>query len=147
MPALAQESSSAKSPVVERLDPYVNSVEAKTLPFETLAPRMVRGISQGMEEGDSDISAIRVLGFMTQPGETITFKLKSERWKVRLGVYPDPKAASMKAAIRRANLPTDASRSKKLVFTNISKEPYEMLLFVYGMHGYGYELRWERNGK
>jgi len=84
---------------------------------------------------------------MTQPGERITFNLKSEASRVRLAVYPDPKRTRMKAAIKKANLPPYAARSKRLIFTNTSKEPYEMLLFVYGLYGYEYNLTWERKPK
>jgi len=94
-----------------------------------------------------DVNAIRILSFPTQPGETITFTLKSQGSKVRLAVFPDPKAPKMKSSIKRANMPPIGSRSKKLIFTNSSKEPYEMLLFVYGLHGYEYNLSWENKLK
>jgi len=94
-----------------------------------------------------DVNAMRILAFMTQPGERITFNLKSEGSKVRLAVYPDPKMTRVKAAIKKANHPPHAARSSKLIFTNTSKEPYEMLLFVYGLHGYEYQLTWERKSK
>ena len=94
-----------------------------------------------------EVNAMRILAFMTQPGERITFNLKSEASRVRLAVYPDPKMTRMRAAIKKANLPPYAVRSSKLVFANTSKEPYEMLLFVYGLHGYEYQLSWEREAK
>ena len=94
-----------------------------------------------------DVNAMRILAFMTQPGERVTFNLKSEQSKVRLAVYPDPKMTRVKAAVKRANMPPNAARSKKLIFTNTSKEPYEMLLFVYGLHGYEYSLSWEMETK
>jgi len=94
-----------------------------------------------------EVNAMRILSFLTQPGERITFTLKSEASKVRLAVFPDSKAVKMKAAIKKANMPPLGSRSKKLIFTNSSKEPYEMLLFVYGLHGYEYNLSWEREMK
>jgi hypothetical protein len=93
------------------------------------------------------VNAMRILSFPTQPGEKYTFTLKSQESKVRLAVFPDAKATKMRASIKRANMAPIGARSKKLVFSNSSKEPYDMLLFVYGAHGYEYELSWENKGK
>jgi len=160
LPALPQETDAAKGPEIERIDPSVKSVEGESLPFNSQAPRLVVGIPSEVDPQElraagtgnlglladtlvKDVNAIRILAIMTQPGETITFNLKSEQSKVRMAVYPDSKATKMKSAITRANMPPNAARSKKLVFTNATKEPYEMLLFVYGLHGYQYQLTWE----
>jgi len=166
LPALPQEADTAKGPEIERMDPSVKSVEGETLPFNSQAPRLIVGIPSEVDERElsdslrttrnmalsaealvKDVNAMRILAFMTQPGETITFSLKSEQSKVRMAVYPDPKAAKMNAAIKRANMPPSGARSKKLIFTNTTKEPYEMLLFVYGLHGYQYQLGWENKLK
>ena len=166
MPALPQEPDAAKDPEIERIDPSVKSVEGETLPFNSQAPRLIVNIPSEVDErklSDSlratrnlalsaealvnDVNAIRILAIVTQPGETITFSLKSEQSKVRMAVYQDSKATKMKAAIKKANMPPNPVRSKKLVFTNTTKEPYEMWLFVYGQHGYRYELSWERKQK
>jgi hypothetical protein len=64
-----------------------------------------------------------------------------------MAVYSDPKATKMRAAVKRANMPPATARSRKLIFINTTKEPYEMLLFVYGLHGYQYQLNWESNLK
>jgi hypothetical protein len=160
----------------------MKSISAKSLPFNTHAPRLVMSIPGEIEEGElrntpdlgtpgnlsamrspdallagrsgvlpeqlvKGVNAIRILSFPTEPGEKITFTLKSQESKVRLAVFPDAKATKMRASIKRANLAPIGARSKKLVFTNSSKEPYEMLLFVYGTHGYEYELSWENKLK
>jgi hypothetical protein len=91
----------------------------------------------------ADVNAMRILAFMVRPGERMTFRLKSELSKVRLAVYTDPKATKQRSAIKRANLPPPASRATKLIFANTSKEPYEMLLLVYGLHGHSFQLSWE----
>lgn len=98
-----------------------------------------------------DVNAMRILAFTTQPGERITFTLKGQQSKVRLGVYTDSvntrTNSKLKAAIKAANMPLNSVRSKKLIFTNSSKEPYEMKLMIYGLHGYEYNLSWERKPK
>jgi len=159
LPALSQEADTTKGPEIERIDPSVKSLEGETLPFNSQAPRFIVSIPSEVDEEElraavknpgfsaeslvKDVNAIRILAIMTQPGETITFNLKSEQSKVRMAVYPDSKATKVKGAIKRANMPPNAARSKKLIFTNSTKEPYEMLLFVYGLHGYQYNLNWE----
>jgi len=125
---------------MELTNPYVN---ASGVNSASMTGRLMGKPGFSAEALISDVNAMRILAFVTQPGETITFSLKSEQSKVRMAVYPDPKATRMKAAIKRANMPPSAARSKKLVFTNTTKEPYEMLLFVYGLHGYQYQLSWE----
>jgi hypothetical protein len=159
--APTQEPDTTKGPEIERIDPSVKHIEEKTLPFNSQAPRFIVSIPSEMDElgltsltrsasAESlveDVNAMRILAFMTQPGETITFNLKSEQSKVRMAVYSDPKATKMKAAVRRANMPPNAARSKKLIFSNTTKEPYEMLLFVYGLHGCQYNLSWENKLK
>jgi hypothetical protein len=129
---------------MELTNPYVNAAGINSA---SMTGRLMGKPGFSAEALINDVNAMRILAFMTQPGETITFNLKSEQSKVRTAVYPDPKAARMKAAIKRANMPPNAARSKKLVFTNTTKEPYEMLLFVYGLHGYQYQLSWERKLK
>jgi len=126
----------------ELTNPYVNSNGVYSKSQIGVLVRSKLDISP--ESFVKEVNAMRILAFMTQPGERITFNLKSEASKVRLAVYPDPKMTRMRAAIKKANLPPYAARSSKLVFTNTSKEPYEMLLFVYGLHGYEYNLTWER---
>ena len=94
-----------------------------------------------------DVNAMRIFAFTTQPGETLTFIMKSEQWKVRMGVFTDPVRtktnSKLKAAIQKANMPMNSARAKKLVFTNTSKEPYDMLLMVYGMHGFEFNMSFE----
>jgi len=162
LPALPQETDATKGPEIERMDPSVKSIEGETLPFNSQAAHLVVGIPSEVDEQElanslrttrslslsaealiSDVNAMRILAITTQPGETITFNLKSEQSKVRMAVYLDSKATKTKAAIKRANMPPIAARSKKLIFSNTTKEPYEMLLFVYGLHGYQYLLNWE----
>ena len=129
----------------ELTNPYVDSIGFLSTSRLGFLRRSRTDVSP--EKFVKDVNAMRILAFMTQPGERITFNLKSEQSKVRLAVYPDPKMTRMKAAIKKANLPPLAARSSKLVFTNTSKEPYEMLLFVYGLHGHEYQLSWERKPK
>ena len=132
---------------VERLDPSTTFIEEDTLPIDVAAQGLVAYINSEMETAANsiaDTNAIRMLAFPTQPGERITFSLKSDRSKVKLAVYPDPHAPRIKGAFRAANMPLESSRARRLVFTNNSKEPYEMVLCMYGTHGYKYHLSWER---
>jgi hypothetical protein len=154
-----QSNDQTKEPSLERLDSSVTSVEADSLPFYSQAARFVINVASEIDEDELrqlrnrpdlrpesliyEVNAIRMLAFMMQPGERLTFNLKSEQSKVRLAVYPDSKAIRLKAALKVANMSPRQTRSKKLVFTNSSKEPYEMVLFVYGLHGYSYQLNWE----
>ena len=124
--------------------PFIN--QAGTLTATSLG--MMQGkLGIRAESFVKDVNAMRIFAFTTKPGERVTFRLKSERSRVRLAVYPDPKNTQMRAAIKKANLPPAAARSSKLVFTNTSKEPYDMLLFVYGLHGYSYRLTWDSSLK
>ncbi|MCL1907900.1 MAG: hypothetical protein FWG12_00855 [Holophagaceae bacterium] len=124
-------------------------------PGSAIASRSLTDINSmsvsDLERQVKDVNAMRIIAFATQPGERITFNLKSQQSKVRMGVYTDTintrTNSKLKAAIKAANMPLNSVRSKKLVFTNSSKEPYEMMLMVYGLHGYEYNLSWERKPK
>ena len=137
--------------VVEKYGVFVSSVSEKSLPFHTDAAIYLDTVgdtgSIGAISTRTD-NAVRLLAFTVDAGETLAFALKSERWKVMMQVYTDKESlhtnSKLKAAIRKANLPPMSARAKKLEFTNTSKEPYEMVLVLFGTHGYAYDLSWER---
>ena len=141
---------------VEKIGTDVEFVEGETLPFDNRAGGMVSYISSQMtvsSVGGSgggvlrDINAMRILVFSAQPGERITFNMKSEQSKVMMAVYPDEKVTSLKAAFMKSNMSPASARAKKLIFTNTSKEPYDVSVVLYGTHGYKYHLTWERKPK
>jgi len=139
---------------VEKIGLSVTFVEGETLPFDNRAPGMVSYISSMSSVGSAvgsgvvrDLNAMKILVFSTQPGERITFDMKSDNSKVMMAVYPDEKVTSLKAAFMKSNIPPASARSKKLVFTNTSKEPYDVSVVLYGTHGYKYHLTWERKSK
>jgi len=138
----------------EKIDSGVVSIGGESLPFDSRASAVVSYIMStsgagaagggGLQQG---ITGIRIILFTTQPGERITFNMKSDQSKVMMAVYPNEKATKLYGAFKAANSPFASSRAKKLVFTNTSKEPYEMPLVLYGTHGYKYDLTWERKAK
>ena len=151
MLALPQETSLS----AEKIGPSVEFVEGETLPFDSRAPGMVSYIAQesnvsaAVGSGGTlrDLNAMKILVFSTEPGERITFNLKSGNSKVMMAVYPDDKATKLKAAFMRSNMSPPSARAKKLIFTNTSKEPYDVSLVLFGTHGYKYHLTWERKPK
>ena len=140
----------------ERIDPSVEFVEGEGLPFDSRAYGLVSFLTTatnmstgggGIGGSSSEITGLRILIFSTQPGERLTFNMKSDQSKVMMAVYPDEKAAKLKGAFRAANSPFATTRAKKLVFTNTSKEPYDVSLILYGTHGYRYHMTWESKAK
>jgi len=152
--ALAQGTDDTTPIPTERIGPSVEFVEADTLPFDSRA----RGIFSYMQSelgtlasssglSSNDMNAMKILIFTIQPGERITFNMKSNNSRVMMGVYPEEKITGLKASFRRANMSPPSARAKKLIFTNTLKEPYEMSLVLFGTHGYKYHLTWERKAK
>jgi len=137
----------------EKIDSSVVFVEGESLPYDSRADGVVSyiistsGSAAGGGEVRQGLTGLKILVFSTQPGERITFNMKSDQSKVMMAVYPNEKATKLKAAFRAANQPFASTRAKKLVFTNISKEPYDMSLVLYGTQGYKYHLTWERKVK
>jgi len=153
LPIMAQAQDANNLPV-EKIGTSVTFVEEETLPFDSRAPGMVSYISSASSVASAvgggairDLNAFKILVFSTQPGERITFNMKSDKSKVMMAVYPDEKVTSLKAAFMKSNMPPASARSKKLVFTNTSKEPYDVSVVLYGTHGYKYYLSWERKPK
>ena len=152
--ALPQETS-ASDLSVEKIGASVEFVEGESLPFDNRAPGMVSYISQESRVSSAvgsgstlrDLNAMRILVFSTTPGERITFNMKSDNSKVMMAVYPDEKVTKLKAAFMKSNMPPASARAKRLIFTNTSKEPYDVSVVLYGTHGYKYHLTWERKPK
>jgi len=141
---------------VDKIGPDVEFVEADTLPFDNRAGGMVSYISSQTNVSSvggtgggvlRDLNAMKILVFSTQPGERITFNMKSDDSKVMMAVYPDEKVTKLKAAFMKSNMSPASARAKKLIFTNTSKEPYDVSVVLYGTHGYKYHLTWERKPK
>jgi hypothetical protein len=147
--AVAQGTGDVSSYAPIKPEASATSYEGKSLPPDNRTIGMISFISSevGGSIGSSDSNAMRILLFDTQPGERITFNMKSASSKVAMAVYADPTAKKLKPAFKSANMPLHSFRTKKLVFTNTSKEPYEMSLVLYGLPGYEYTLSWERKLK
>ena len=88
----------------------------------------------------------RLLSLVVQPGEKLTFKLKSEEEKVTLQAYiPEPPPASLdwRLALKNANLPRPVSRTH-LTIQNTTTEPQTLVLMILGKHGYWYRVDLQR---
>ena len=138
-------------PAMLKPDPVATSFEENTLPLDSSAVRYIAFLYSdlGLDVDKffaplDHINAVKIFAFDTQPGERITFNMKSESSKVMMAAYPDPKAPALKLAFKQANMPREPFRAKKLVFTNRSKEPYQLHLLVYGTYGYKYHFDWDR---
>jgi len=97
-------------------------------------------------DGPDHSDGYRLIRLMVQPGEKLAFKLKAEEDKVSMRTYvpkPPPKTFDWLVALKAANRPKMFSR-KHMNIENATREPQDLVLIIFGRHGYSYRVDLER---
>lgn len=93
-------------------------------------------------------SGIRLYAFLLVPQENLKLRLKCEsHGKVVMKMAPRPQQDAMAAQFRKANMPPRASRASRIEITNVTDQPYEVVLSLSGQMNYAYKLEIERKVK
>lgn len=90
-------------------------------------------------------NAMRLYGFTLEPGEKLHLKMKSEHaGKMWMKIAPPPQQDAMASEILSANRMPKPMRATRLSLRNVTKEPYKLILQVYGEAGNAYRIDIER---
>lgn len=143
----------------EKTGPVAISVSSETLKiqekgFET-SSLLQRPPSSNAEAGtpiedraETGSSGMRLYSFVLEAKEKLTVKMSKEKGgEIFMRFLRPSRMDAMESQFRRVAMMPAASRASKVDITNITNEPYPVILMVHGQNGIGYELNIERSGK
>lgn len=104
------------------------------------------GMNSKMTERTEDVgNAARFYAFKLKPSEKLNIKLNGKtEGNITMKFLPKNTADAMTSQVRMANMAPTPLRKSKINIKNITKEPYQVVLMLFGQANYPYILEIKR---